>query len=120
MAKTTGLIKVKKGDESLDINPRMLAQHQALGWVLVDDDMESAMSADAQAAKEKAEADEVAAQEKAAADNKAAVKKAEADAKAAQVKAAPQSRAAAKQAELDAEVAQKKADAEAAQRKTSK
>lgn len=37
MAKTTGLIKIQKDGEILKINPKMLPQHEALGWSVVDE-----------------------------------------------------------------------------------
>jgi hypothetical protein len=112
MEKDTGFIKVTKDGATIEISPLALADHRALGWVLLDEDMANAQAADALAAKEKAEADALAAQEKAAAENKADITKAEADAKAAKVKAAPASEAALKKAEADAKVARKKAEAE--------
>jgi hypothetical protein len=36
MAKTVGLIEIKKGDEVLEINPKTWPQHKALGWELVN------------------------------------------------------------------------------------
>ena len=36
MAKTSGLIKIKKDGEVLEINPKTWPQHKALGWQLVN------------------------------------------------------------------------------------